>query len=289
MSSELFECDYLMCRPQYFTVSYKINPWMEPSSNPSNWKQADRQWRRLHHLLIRLGGYVNYIDPQPGLPDMVFTANHGLLSQNGSKFVIPFFSHDERAGEESHIRRWAEKDPRIKLTMQPSVAYEGAGDSLWYGDTLFCGHGIRSDIRAYHEIQEFFEIEDLVYCTLVDDYFYHLDTCFCPLVGGHAIFYPGAFNKESIGCMEKAISLHAVPENEAKRFACNSIVVDNNVIMPEGCPETEEILRSLDLEVYPTPMNEYIKAGGACKCCTLQLWRINGNTDSSSCTESTQC
>ncbi|WP_237333549.1 hypothetical protein, partial [Salmonella enterica] len=26
---------YLMCRPEHFTVSYKINPWMEPA-NPTD-------------------------------------------------------------------------------------------------------------------------------------------------------------------------------------------------------------------------------------------------------------
>ena len=30
---------------------------------------------------------------------------------------------------------------------------------------------------------------------LVDPRFYHLDTCFCPLAPGVAIYYPGAFDE----------------------------------------------------------------------------------------------
>ena len=29
---------------------------------------------------------------------------------------------------------------------------------------------------------------------LIDPYYYHLDTCFCPLAPGEAIYFPGAFD-----------------------------------------------------------------------------------------------
>lgn len=275
----LFRHNFLMCRPDYFSVSYRINPWMEPSKNPSNWQTAADQWQKLHHLLIRLGGYVEYIKPQPGLPDMVFAANHGLLGKDEHSFVVPRFAHHERSGEESHIKRWLQ-DKGIVRFIQPTVPWEGAGDSLWHGNTLFCGYGIRSQFEAYHEIERFLGIDDVVYCRLVDDYFYHLDTCFCPVVDDQAIFFPDAFDQTSIKNMERACALHAIPEEEARLFACNSVIVGYKAIIPEGCPKTVKILESMDVEVYSTPMSEYIKAGGACKCCTLQLWSFNGDIDS---------
>src|SRR5262245_57235969 len=69
---------YLMCRPEHFTVTYTINPWMEPA-NPTDTALAVRQWQVLYETYLALGHEVELIDPIPGLPDMVYTANGGFV------------------------------------------------------------------------------------------------------------------------------------------------------------------------------------------------------------------
>ena len=69
---------YLMCRPEHFTVSYRINPWMEPAK-PTDTAKALAQWQALYDTYLALGHEVELIDPVPGLPDMVYTANGGFI------------------------------------------------------------------------------------------------------------------------------------------------------------------------------------------------------------------
>ena len=71
----------LMCRPDFFTVSYRINPWMHPE-DPTDTSLAVRQWEVLYNTYLELGFDVKLIDPIDGLPDMVYAANGGYVIDN---------------------------------------------------------------------------------------------------------------------------------------------------------------------------------------------------------------
>lgn len=71
--------------------------------------------------------------------------------------------------------------------------------------------------------------------------------------------------------MSKSIELFDVDAEEAKRFACNSVVIHKNIIIPSGCPKLYEKLKKIGMTVHPCEVDEYIKAGGACKCLTMRL------------------
>ncbi len=107
---------------------------------------------------------------------------------------------------------------------------------------------------------------------LVQDHFYHLDTCFCPLPSGGAIWYPAAFDRYGQRAIREHVSglIEVVPE-EAMQFACNAIVFDREILMPEGCLGLCRDLSERGWNTYPLPMSEFLKAGGACKCLTLWL------------------
>jgi hypothetical protein len=99
---------FLMCRPDHFAVSYAINPWMEPS----NWARdkrahftAMREWCFLYDTLLQLGTRVELVAPAAGLPDLVFTANAGVVLDR--QVLLARFRHPERQREEPHYRRAA--------------------------------------------------------------------------------------------------------------------------------------------------------------------------------------
>jgi N-dimethylarginine dimethylaminohydrolase len=118
---------------------------------------------------------------------------------------------------------------------------------------------------------------------LVDPY-YHLDTCFCPLAPGRAIYYPPAFDEYGRRALLQAVDeLIEVSADEARRFACNAVVVGRRVITNTGCDELHAALRARDFDPQPTPLDEFVKAGGSAKCLTLRLdgedaasWRNEG-------------
>lgn len=76
-------------------MDYVINPWMEGNIHKSSQERAVEQWEKLHHILKEYA-IVDLVPPQKGWPDMVFTANAGLLL--GKNVVLSRFLHKERQG-----------------------------------------------------------------------------------------------------------------------------------------------------------------------------------------------
>jgi len=258
-----------MCQPEFYGIEYEINPWMSLEYKVDH-NAAITQWDNLYQKISECGAQIDLVEPKPGLPDMVFTANAGLLYKN--QIVLPHFKHKERQGELPHFKTWFENAGfDIANTISSDTPYfEGAGDALLAGDKLFVGYGFRSD-RLFYEEADYFNKNKLIYCELTDPYYYHIDTCFCPLNENLAIWYPHAFSTESQKRMAEEIELIPVAENEAKRFACNAVVLGKNVIMPSDCPEIKHTLEQRGFTVHACDMQEYLKAGGACKCLTLRI------------------
>src|SRR5690606_8141439 len=95
---------YLMCPPRHFGVLYEINPWMRTEVTVDS-DTAFAQWERLVDALHAAGAQVEIMPSQPGLPDLVFTANAGIVdaTPDGSgrpgRFVPSHFRHPERQPE----------------------------------------------------------------------------------------------------------------------------------------------------------------------------------------------
>ncbi len=258
----------LMCPPDHYGIEYEINPWMDRTvgSDPA---EAGRQWRALHDTLVDLGATVEQMDPQPGLPDLVFTANAGLVY--GGLFLSSRFRHGVRQGETPHFDRWARAHGLAVESLPPGHNFEGAGDALFCGETLYAGYRFRSDARSHHRIGDRLGVPVLP-IELVDPRFYHLDTCFCPLDEDAAIYYPGAFDDYGRSVLEGQIrTLIEVSAEEAVTFSCNAVVVGRTVVLNDGAPRLARDLGDLGYEARPLRLTEFIKAGGSAKCLTLRL------------------
>src|SRR5216684_2642548 len=181
----------LLCPPDYYGIEYEINPWMDRTHKALP-ELAREQWQRLYQKLQSLGCRIELIPPQQNLPDMVFTANAGLVV--GKRFIRSNFRFRERQGEERHFEAWFRERGYEILCLPEGLFFEGEGDALFCGDVLFCGYRFRSDIRSHHKLAELLNCLVLS-VELVQDRYYHLDTCFCPLPKGAAIWYPAAFDE----------------------------------------------------------------------------------------------
>ncbi len=272
----------LMCPPDYFGIEYEINPWMniQQGANP---ELARLQWRRLHETLCDLGAEVDLLEPVAGLPDLVFTANAGLVFQD--RFLPARFRFGVRQGESPHFEKWARDRGFTVVPLPPSMNFEGAGDALFCGDTLFAGYRFRSDVRSHQWVGEQLGVPVLP-MELVDPRFYHLDTCFCPLAPGVALYYPGAFDEYGRSVLKDRVNrLVEVSAEEAVSFSCNAVVVGRSVIMNEGAPKLAAALEALGFAVRPLEFSEFIKSGGSAKCLTLRTdgeeaasWKHGGSS-----------
>jgi len=258
----------LLCPPDHYGIEYEINPWMDRTQNALP-ALARAQWQGLHDKLRALGCAVELVVPQKKLPDMVFTANAGLVV--GNRFICSNFRHPERRGEEAHFEKWFAEHNYEVVRLPKELLFEGEGDALFCGEVLFCGYRFRSDIRSHRMLGDILE-RLVISVELVEDRFYHLDTCFCPLPDGGAIWYPQAFDEYGQSAIRQHVGklIDVVPA-EAKHFACNAVVLGKEIVLPESCPELYAALVQKGYQPHPLPMTEFLKAGGACKCLVLLL------------------
>jgi N-dimethylarginine dimethylaminohydrolase len=272
----------LLCPPDYFGIEYEINPWMNLQKG-SDSQRAKEQWTALYQTLVGLKADVELIAPVKGLPDLVFTANCGLVYKN--IFISSRFRYRVRQGEAPVFENWARSRGFEIVTMSEGYNFEGAGDALFCGETLFAGYRFRSDVRSHQWIGERIG-QEVLPLELVDPRFYHLDTCFCPLAPGLAVYYPGAFDGYGLSVIRDRIpELIEVAPDEAISFSCNAVVVGRTVILNEGAPLLAANLRERGFEVRPLGFSEFIKSGGSAKCLTFRVdgedaasWKLSRKT-----------
>lgn len=264
----------LMCAPDHFGVDYVINPWMENQIGRTHRTRAKEQWENLRkHVSLAIP--LDMIAPVAGLPDMVFTANAGLAI--GDKAVVTRFHAKERRPEEAFFRDWFERAGFTVAPWPQDVPFEGAGDALLdrARNLIWCGHGWRSSEKVPNLLERVFDTR-AVGLRLVDPRFYHLDTCLCPLPGGWLMYYPKAFDASartliaSLTPKEKRIEVN---ENDAASFACNAVAIGRRVFMNDASESLRARLRDAGFIPVLTPLSEFLKAGGAAKCLTLEVKR----------------
>ncbi len=263
---------YLMCSPSFFDVSYIINPWMRDNVHATSLRHAEDQWQGVYDAIARVAD-VELVGAQPGLPDMPFTANAGLILED--TVVLARFLHPERQHEEEHFEHWFCDKGFAVLKLPGTIPFEGAGDALFDRgrSVLWMGHGHRSSVEAAPYLSRWLDVEVLP-LGLVDDRFYHLDTCFCPLEGGFLLYYPQAFDDASLGRIHEYVPRShriAVEERDALQFACNAVNAGRMIILNRASPALGFQLEGLGFEVVQNELTEFMKAGGSAKCLTLRL------------------
>lgn len=262
----------LMCKPEFFTVVYRINPWMDPAL-PTDTSLAVRQWQTLYDVYISLGFDVQLIDPIEGLPDMVYAANGGMVIDGiayGASFTYP-----ERQPEGPAYMEWfAENGFEVAV---PEEINEGEGDFLLVGDTILAGTGFRSDSRSHQEIARVYNRE-VITLTLINPSFYHLDTALAVLDSTpgqeHIAYLPSAFDERSLAILaERYPDAIIVNETDAAILGLNSYSDGLNVVIASRAKDFERQLIEHGYNPIGVDLSELLLGGGGVKCCTLELRR----------------
>ena len=272
----------LMCAPDHFTVSYTINPWM----NPAQWAQqadaltsdARREWRGLHRRLKKLGATIELMPPVEELPDLVFTANAAVVMDGVA--LVARFRHPERQREEPHYERafrelWARGLVAAVRTMPEGLFLEGAGDCVWdrARQLFWMGYGPRSQREAASVVQETFDIETVA-VELANARFYHMDTALSPLPRGELMYVPSAFTDEGLKQIRDRVPaaqrIELDPEDAAV-FAANAVRLGYNIVMSSCSAALKRRLADAGYKVHPTSLAAFHRSGGSAFCLTLRL------------------
>jgi len=243
---------------------------MEGNVGRTDADEAGRQWEALRKVLAERA-QLEVIEPVVALPDMPFTANAGLILDD--VFVPARFRVPQRRPETRHYVQWF-REHGFRVVELPGLgSFEGEGDALVQpGERLvWGGYGVRTSLDAHRYLSDVLGVE-VVPLRLVDERFYHLDTCFCPLAPDEALYYPAAFDEYGRRVLETHIpKLIAVHEAEAFRFGCNAVVVGRTVVHNSGCPQLAGDLHRAGYQSVAVTLDEFLKAGGSAKCLTLRL------------------
>ncbi len=259
---------FLMCPPTYFAVTYVINPWMD-CATPVDQDRAHDQWFELSRTLTIAGARVEQTAPVDGLPDMVFTANAGLVDR--TRFIPAQMRHQERRGETAYFRQWFARRGYAIVDQWQDMIQEGAGDALPFNETLIGGYGQRSIRLAYSGLSKNAGIS-VRSLRLIDPRYYHIDIAFCPLDERSALIAPEAFDRRSRQAVAALVpNPLLLSPAETQLFCANSIVVGRTIIMPACTSRLDRLLAARGFTVTVVDVSEFIKAGGGCRCLTLPL------------------
>lgn len=254
-----------MCEPEYFTIAYEINPWMN-LANQVDQRLALKQWLNLQKTYKELGCKVVTIEPDKNVPDLVFTANAGLVYSD--LFFPSNFRFPERQTEQSLFIKWFRKNGYRIIKLPQDMIFEGAGDALFCGNKLYLGSGFRSDRNVANFLSKYIRDFEIVTLGLSNPYFYHLDTCFSPLPNGKFIYYPDAFDDES-RIVLKNDGGYEISEELCIYYGCNLTFVERTLVTG-FCDESLKLIsENLNLKVKLLDMTEYIKSGGGTRCLSL--------------------
>ena len=279
----------MMTSPEFYEVSYTINPWMRPdqwSNDPDHAKtKARQQWNALKTYLEQAGLEVVVMPGVPGLPDLVFPANAAIVLDG--KALLARFRYPERRGEEQHFLNYfnelkAKGYLQDVQTFPPGLFQEGAGDCIWDARRLlfWTGWGPRSDRRAMDQVVGYFG-QKVVGIELITDQYYHLDTCFTVLSGGEVVYYPEALSIQSRLLLEEMVPDHQriiATADEAAAFSINAVNVGRTLYLSAPPPSLVTKLRDKDYECVPLDLSYFVMSGGGSFCMTLRLDRSSQAT-----------
>jgi N-dimethylarginine dimethylaminohydrolase len=265
---------YLMCPPTYFDVVYAINPWMDLGVRVDT-RRALAQWEALKSAYEAHGHTVHVIDPEPGLPDMVYAANGGVVVDG--RALAARFTHDERRAEGPAYEAWFAAAGGLGVTSlgQAAERCEGEGDLLLAGDVMLAGTGFRTSRAAHAEVADRLGVE-VVTLELVDPHYYHLDTALAVLDPGVATatiaYLPEAFSPASRAVLRERYpdAILATPADAAV-LGLNAVSDGRHVFLTDRATGLHARLRERGFEPVGVDLSELLKGGGSVKCCTLEL------------------
>ncbi|MFW6220076.1 MAG: dimethylarginine dimethylaminohydrolase family protein [Nanoarchaeota archaeon] len=262
--------EIVMCNPKFYDVIYEINPWMK-ISNKVNKELAKKQWNNLKNNFTKNNVKVNVLIPNKNCPDMVFTANHGIVLNDS--FIASNFLKQERKFEIiKAVDQIMKLLPGFKYNQCP-YPFEGEAELFHLKDNIYIGgYNKRTVLESHFWFEKNYKLK--IYPLFIkNSKFYHLDTCLT--IRNNIIYlYEDAFLKKDVDNLKKKFKVICVSKEIAMAFGMNCIQLKNSLITPiKDLRLRDELKKIFQTKIIYNDMSEFIKSGGACFCSKMILKR----------------
>ncbi|OHA14159.1 MAG: hypothetical protein A3G49_02875 [Candidatus Sungbacteria bacterium RIFCSPLOWO2_12_FULL_41_11] len=286
-----------MCPPLYYAINWEDpakNPWMKMNKQPDRGK-AIAQWGKLWHLYEFLGAKIRTLETVPCLGDQIFTANIAwsmpIWSEEGNEnrrtFIMANLAPELRRPEIIIAARWFAENRFSTYFLPEEMLFEGQGDIITTKEAYLYCYGVRNSLEAIEEIRKVFNLKKpIIPLRLIDPRFYHGDVCIRYSKRRDAVlFYPGAFDAESVKAIEKLkakkkdVSREFMVQElfDGRNFPLNGSYINNVETFPWN-DEIEEFPRNLKGwierdggEVVTLNFSQFGLSGAGHRCVTLFL------------------
>lgn len=285
--------EVLVCPPLYFDVTHCLNTRMRPdhpAGRPDK-KLIMDQWSKMVGVLHHdLGVKSIFVDPEPGLEDMVFICDPGLWVDD--LFIRSNFQVEERRREASILESWFYRRLDWTKSLAGDDAYFEGGDCVMVGDTLILGYGDnRTNERGVEEVKKILEPRGVKVLPIwrVTEEFYHLNSVLTVYPSARAIvFYAPAFEVDANKKLHDAFAskgyrifelgrravyrYHPAIKDENGRpeylysYCLNSFENNGKVLMSYCSDQHFELLQTLGLTPMVVDSSELEKSGGSWRC-----------------------
>lgn len=266
-----------MSPPVGYGVHHLLNPWMTWHESVDVGR-ALAQWQGLVDAVELAGGKVELAEPNPESGAMTFTRDTAVVAADGVAVVL---RNVGRRGdvEPGRIAAWlaehgfAIEEPAEQDRLDGGNVVAAAGRWLI---------GMPSEARR-PELDRLADVlaarsgHGAVGVPLVQARYGHLDLALADLGGRAWLAYPPALGAPDLtdARWQRVLDgrpVVAVDDDEARRLACNVVVVGETVIGGGLTPRLCRAIEQLGLCPVPVALDEFRKAGGGAHCLTLELF-----------------
>jgi len=271
----------LMCTPKHFKIVDVKNVHMQGNEGKVSPAIFNAQWKAIFEIYQQeankrnIAG-VTQIEGAKGCEDMVFCANQSFpwVNKEGDYVVIMSrMKYPTRQNEVEYFEMYYDHLGYTIIEPPGKGLLEGMGDLIPVPGKklIFGGYGHRTDLSTLQLVSDILQTQ-IIPLELINDAFYHLDTCFIPLNTETVLIAPEAFSTEGLETLNTYFAevIHIPLHESSVGFALNAHIVHGQqypfAIIQKNNPFTTEVLQQKGIKVYEVDTSEYMKSGGSVFC-----------------------
>ncbi len=250
----------------------------------TNPRAALKEWLTLSDAITRAGGRILVMPPVENSPltGLLYTANAGALFRSGDvwTFVVSKMSVAHRQSERERIKAFFTEAGLGVAEAQHT--WEGQADlATLPGNRFVLTWGVRSVRESLQEVRQRLPLGARSLDVQIKDPFFHGDTCLDAITNragyttllahGAALVSPGLVEVRNFAGSNTDVL--AVEEDDALKYACNSLCVNGTLLVPTGLSpglRGNLVRRGFNVEELDLP-ELFGKGGGGPRCLVNEL------------------